>query len=444
MYTKQIKNYVENLSELRDFVESVSSFLTKATNDELEHSIGDLFPFVLALSKLNPELPPNDKGVQLLNKLYGEDITLVVNKDSKGNTQIGFKCKGQAGKRSSDAFSRFHRTLNRNRKLYNTALISLVSSAEWFVSQLIHEYYEKNRDASDIKDKMLSLGDLFQIGNIEDARKFLIDKKAESILRGDVLDWIGFFKKDLHLSMSYLELVENDLLEICKRRNVLVHNGGVVNSIYLNSLPKGYKSEFSLNEVITISEQYLEQSICCFELAFVLIGMELWKNQEPKSESRGNILTELAFSHIKAGRYKVGEQFAFFILNDRKLNSTFRSIAALNYWQALKWQNRFSEIEKQVQEADFSDKELKFELGRQVLLNNFDKALKLLPQAIKNESISVEAILNWPIFKEFRLDNRVLKIIKKQPEAKPAELNKLKSLPLKNTKVARKKISNRV
>lgn len=82
----------------------------------------------------------------------------------------------------------------------------------------------------------------------------------------------------------------------------------------------------------------------------------------------------------------------------------------------LKWQQRFDAVKKEIQDADFSDKDIKFELTRRVLLDDFDSALIILPKALETGSIERECIMEWPVFQEFCKDERVISIINPKPK----------------------------
>jgi len=72
--------------------------------------------------------------------------------------------------------------------------MSLISFSEWFLSQILHDYFEKFPEVADISEKTLTFQDLRDIGSIEDARRYLIESKIESILWGNFEDWLRLFK----------------------------------------------------------------------------------------------------------------------------------------------------------------------------------------------------------------------------------------------------------
>src|SRR5690606_3327362 len=134
--------------------------------------------------------------------------------------------------------------------LYKNSLISLLSSVEWFFSQILHFHYDKFPDSAGIKKKTLTLEDLKNFNNLRDAELYLIDDKIETILRGSFKDWIEVLRQELKLNLGYLDSIEDELIEVYQRRNVLVHNGGVVNSIYISKVSSKYRDGIVLGDGI--------------------------------------------------------------------------------------------------------------------------------------------------------------------------------------------------
>lgn len=116
--------------------------------------------------------------------------------------------------------------------LYQNSLISLVSAGEWFLSQILHSQFDQYPNSAGIADKTLKLSDLQTFENMEDAQQHLIEQRVEDVLRGSFEEWISFLKNQFKLEMGYIEKWQHKLVEIIQRRNLLVHNGGNINSIY--------------------------------------------------------------------------------------------------------------------------------------------------------------------------------------------------------------------
>lgn len=74
----------------------------------------------------------------------------------------------------------------------------------------------------------------------------------------------------------------------------------------------------------------------------------------------------------------------------------------MNYWQALKWQNKFDEVRKEVQDVDLSAKGGVYQLARLALLDDFAGFFKMLPSVLKSGQLKKQHLLEWPIFREVR------------------------------------------
>ena len=295
--------------------------------------------------------------------------------------------------------------------LYQNSLISLVSAGEWFLSQILHSQFDQYPYSAGIADKTLKLSDLQNFENMEDAQQYLIDQKVEDILRGSFEDWISFLKSQLKLEMGYIAQWQSQLVEIIQRRNLLVHNGGNINSIYRGKVApelQQYDSEDAPPK-LGVSEQYLKESINVFEKSFVLISAELWKKQNPKDESRSVVLNELAYQHLLSERWDIAESFSLFVKADNQTSEASRLTGLINYWQSVKWQGRFEEVKRDIEQEDLSAKQEIFRLSRFALLDDEGRFFRLLPQVFQNGRITIEDLHKWPLFRSMRQTNTYIK-----------------------------------
>jgi hypothetical protein len=300
--------------------------------------------------------------------------------------------------------------------LYRSALISLVSSAEWLVMQLIREYIKKYPDRAGIKDKTLTLGDLQGIGSIDEARSMLIQTRIDEVMFGSLEDWLKFLNKTMQLSMGYMDDRRDALLEIFQRRNVMVHNNGVVHTAYIKKVPPELRQGIDVNTTLPITPEYLQDAIDLVEYSFLLISAELWQDLDPPDENRCNVLTNVVIERLNSERWLVAEGASQFTKRDKQLSERSQLIGLINYWQTLKWQENFDMVRKDVEKADFSAKSGLFQLARFVLLDNFDKAYELLPTLVDTKALTVEQLQEWPLFREFRKDERVSTFVRSRSE----------------------------
>jgi hypothetical protein len=118
--------------------------------------------------------------------------------------------------------------------------------------------------------------------------------KVEEVLRGSFSDWLNDLKVRLKLSIGYAEPFLDELNEAMQRRNLLVHNGGEANTVYMARVPERLRKSVEIGDELFVSQEYLERCIRTFERVFLLIGAELWKKLAPKDEKRSSVLFDIS------------------------------------------------------------------------------------------------------------------------------------------------------
>lgn len=402
MFGKEILEFSRNLEGLRDFIELVDAHLEEKNMDALKEDPAAFAPLMLIMSKHYPdEFELDETKLERIKNRFGSNIEFI-EEEAESGKKFEIKLDEDGQKKFSSAMEKISKNQSRKSSLHQSSLVTIISYVEWFLAQLIHKYYDKHPDSIGLKDKQLSLNDLYEIGSIEDAKKYLIDTKVESVLRGSLNDWIKFLKEQMKLSMSYLDEYQDILVEACQRRNLYVHNGGVVNSIYLKNCTFKVNKQPDPGEKLSCDADYIESILTAFEKTFLLIAAELWKKNEPESEKRFKILNNMSYEHICNKRYDIGAALAFFLWGDKGQKESSRITAQINYWQAKKWSDDFTEARKDIERADFSAKDPLFILAKHVLLDEFDEAFNLLPDIIRSEKIDLVDIVEWPLFKNLR------------------------------------------
>lgn len=411
MFKKEILNFARSLDALRDFVDLIDPFLDEKHSEVLKNHTSALIPILIGLKKSNPELFSKlDISEEELRKRFGGEVEVIEELSAEENSNtITLKIGANKAEGFKDAVEKLAKAEKRKKLLYQSSLITLTNTAEWFLSQILHQYFDKYPEAVGARDKFYSLEDLKTFASIEDAKNHLVDTKIEDILRKGFLDWVIFLKEKVNLSMGYLNKDKEKIIEIYQRRNIVVHNGGKINSIYLSKVANELKQGKSIDDEVRIKREYLDKSISLVERIFILIAAELWKNQSPTDEARADILIELAFSYLLKERWNIAEGLSYFVMNDKHLSEKLQLYGKLNYWQSIKWQGRFDEIKDELEKADFSGKDSLVRLGYFALLDKTDDFFKLMPEVIKSESLSYEGVDIFPIFREMRKDERYVK-----------------------------------
>lgn len=408
MFIKYIENFQESIIGLRDFVELINPFLSEHGEKVAEEHEKDLKPIQLAhLRFLETDETIKQQYTDELKEIYDGDIDVEFIQDSdqdgapKSNKSIRFKMNGESLK-INEAIDKLVKTANQKELLYKNSLISLLSSVEWFFSQILHNHYDKFPDSAGIKKKTLTLEELKSFESLKDAENYLIDDKIESILRGSFKDWLDVLKLELSLKLPYISFFEDEMFEIYQRRNLLVHNGGTVNSIYLSKVADKYKQNLNIGDSISVSEAYLERAISLLHTTFTLIACELWKKLEPEKEDRCAVTMELSYEYLKKEKWDISEIASLFLIGDKKMPIASRTAAQLNYWLSKKNSGKFDDVKSEVKDADFSDKAKVFQVALHALRDEEKDFFQLLPNVLKTEELSPDEVMEFPIFSNMR------------------------------------------
>ncbi|WP_289022371.1 hypothetical protein [uncultured Salegentibacter sp.] len=230
----------------------------------------------------------------------------------------------------------------------------------------------------------------------------MIDQKIEEIFRGGFESWLSILKDEIKIKSNLAFKQKDQLIEIYQRRNLLVHNGGVVNSIYLTKVPAHLRKDIKIGDELEVTKDYLEDSICKIHLVFTLIASEIWKKIESKSETREEILNDIVYNNLLANRWDIAGGISEALWNDKENASAHRTIAQLNFWLCQKRQGDFDKIKDELMNADYSDKSLRYQMGLWGLQEDKNMFFGHLEDVIKSDEIKLEDILQFPILKEMR------------------------------------------
>lgn len=425
MYKKLLETFTFNIDGLRDFVDLIQPMLNDYHNKEFEKYDKAFEPIELA-RQIQNEIDENKK-IKLkerLKEIFNGEIevnTEEINdlEDKNKSKKITFQIKGDT-KKINEAFQFSKKSKLQKKLLYVNALFSLLSSAEWFYSQILHYFYDNNPNSAGIKKKTLTLEELKSFGSVNDAEKYLIDSKIEVLLRSSLTDWIDTLKEELGLKMGYLNLYIDELVELYQRRNLFVHNGGIVNSIYHS---KVNNCKYSIGEQLDVTEDYLDKAIDIIHVLFSLIACELWKKELPDDKDRAYFLMELSYSYLKKSKWEIAKLPNTFLSKDASQPTIPKTYAQLNCWLCDKKINGLEKIKAELFQQDFSDKTVVIQLALEALKENEDTFFELLPKAINSEELPLKYLFDFPILEEMRKSNKFHNFVLKNKKVKEYKEN---------------------
>lgn len=287
-------------------------------------------------------------------------------------------------------------------------MVALISEFDSFVSGLIRLFYETKPDALNASEKTLTLAELSEFGSIDAAREYIIEKEIESVLRKNHSDQFDWLEAKFGLPLRKDLAIWPDFIEITERRNLFVHNDGIVTRHYLLSCQKvgvplegikrGHRLEASL-------AYFAKAHDVVHELA-VKLGHVSWRKIVPteQEDADGDIGGRILYNLILHGRYELAIRFGEFASEHFKKGraDVNKRMLVINLAQAYKWGGNSQKALDILDKEDWTASNAEFQLAVATLRDNLPLALSLMRQLGAAERPGKSAYKQWPLFQELR------------------------------------------
>ncbi|WP_285006911.1 hypothetical protein [Lactococcus garvieae] len=300
------------------------------------------------------------------------------------------------------------------RLLNETSLITISNTFESLISNLISILVIKDKTVK-IQDKTLTFKQIEELGGLEEAKDYLIEKTVEDIMRGSQSHWLKYIGKNT--AKSFFDELEGEeeekFIDFFLKRNLIIHSNSKINKKYLTSCKKQYSEEQKQNLIgkrIAVNEEYLLENlkliyVMGLKSSYYVAKKNFSKNIKAISES----FQILAYENLEIEEYQVAYEIYNLLWKDKEnLTASAKMLLCINYMQSLKWTGKTKELEKLLKEEDFSLADNLHRMCINILEDNFEAAVREFEEVLKSKNddhISEISMINhfisWPIFKEF-------------------------------------------
>ena len=318
-------------------------------------------------------------------------IQFNVNDEAKskyGNTAMNIRL-------SAEEYNRYY-FMEKN--FNEQTLIMLIVKFETILSNVFRYIFEKYPNKY-LNKETLSYADILNIGegNIKD---YIIDTLVSNTMRESVNDWMKIFKSHGIDFAKYKKLLDR-FLEIHYRRNIVVHNGSFVNEPYLKGIEKTDLSKPKIGEFLYISRDYITHAFNVIECFLFTIFIECTKIQDKDEKKKYiDVLFDIGFDFLYNKEYVISE-FVFKTLEKQPLDENTLLMSKVNRWIAQKELYGLDKITEELNDCDFSAKDIKFRIAKDTILENYDMVVNNLEIVFPN-IFPAEVLLEWPLFLRFR------------------------------------------
>ncbi len=278
----------------------------------------------------------------------------------------------------------------------NNTLIMLITRFEEFVSDFIELLYREFPQKY-LYNQSITFVEIANIG-VEDVKEKIIAREIEKIMRDSFSSWFKLFEEH---KMNFDECTkEYEILkELYARRNVLVHNSGIVNDSYIKSVTH---SRYEIGEQLYADELYLNKAFEAIRTIIFCILIEGVRiNKETATECIEDIF-EKAFEELVAGNFNACNTIFYVLSKNPFADEITKHLAKVNYWIAKAEISGADSIKEEVQKFDVSALDKSFLMAKCVLLQKYDEANSVINELYDKKELPFYAIEKWPLFKGYR------------------------------------------
>lgn len=347
-------------------------------------------------------------------------IDIIEEKKSDGSTKIRYEIKDRALlvnagfeldiHKARRAFSKFAEmpTIHAN----NT-LITLITRFEDFISRLISCVY-KMYPQQYLDKQTISFSEIVDCG-VNEIREKIVYREVDAMMRKSYTEWFKLFEGH-GFSFTSCKTEMDDLKEIYARRNIIVHNEGKVNDIYLKNTGK---TNAKIGEVLDVDRTYLKKAFHTIRIIVFSIMIEATKIVQSDKDEYLYSIFSIAFELLKQREYMLCKHVFCAIKQNKYGSESTRKLSQVNYWLAQKGLNGIKSIEDEVRKFDVSALSKEFSMAKQLLLDNYDEATALVTELFDKGDVTANVLQEWPLF----IDYRETEQYKAFQQAHPDEFN---------------------
>jgi hypothetical protein len=401
--------------------DSASAPAEVAAKEKPEHEKANPFEsalrrYLTKIDSLASTLPLALSAIQAAQKTSAETLRKFMDENTEKITRDGVEYLTI----KSDHWLRFNKLTGRREKFAiasetvpSSFLVSLVSQFDAFVGDLIEVLFEAKPETLNASEKPLTFGELLEFGSIEEARRFIIEKEIESVLRKSHTEQFDWLEKRFGLPLRRGLASWSEFIEITERRNLLVHTDGAISNQYLvvcKTHGVALDPSAKVGHKLRVPHKYFERAyFVMFEIGAKLAHV-LWRKLLPEVRVVADSnLSNVCYELLEDERYDLARElldFATCVLKEHSSDEVRRRLI-VNRAQAYKWLGEQSKAAEIMSAEDWSASSDMFRLAEAVIRDDFVTAARFMERV--GTSTEKAFYRDWPLFKEFRKSEQFAK-----------------------------------
>lgn len=303
-------------------------------------------------------------------------------------------------------------------------VLALISQFDAFLGRLLRVIFLLRPELMTTSERSLTLSQLLDLGTIESATEYLLEKEIETVLRKSHTEQFSWMENKF--SVKLREGLDSwpTFIELTERRNLFAHSNGIVSDQYL-AVCRNNAVQLATDCIrgfeLTVDPKYFKCAYRCIYEIGIKLSQVLWRKlRSDQLEAADNNLIGLTYDLLVAGKNKLACKILDFACVTLKKHASehCRLVMTINRAQAYKWAGNADKCRSILDGQDWSACGPEFHLSNAVLRDDFETAAKIMRSIGAKGRLRETDYQEWPLFKDFR-NSEVFKSVYKEVFEEP-------------------------
>lgn len=288
-------------------------------------------------------------------------------------------------------------------------LLGLISAFDGFLASLLKAVINKHEEIVLTSQKQLTFKELSAFSSIEEARTTIIEREVEAVIRKSHHDQFDWMQTHLNVELKKGLSVWPSFIEICERRNLLTHTGGLVSDQYIKICRENKCNIAGVRagDKLAVDTDYFSEAVRVVSEISLKLAYVLWRKFDEKNKQVADAtFNEQCMNLIADRSYKLAEALLLFSHKVHGLTDSVRRMMVVNLANAMRLQGRVDDARKVLDAEDWSAANDDFQMCVAAVREDTEKIFELMESLGKR--FDADNYRTWPVFHRIRRDPRFI------------------------------------
>jgi hypothetical protein len=299
--------------------------------------------------------------------------------------------------------------------LQKSLFTQLFSEFDAFLGRLLKAVYLGREELLKGISKEITFSDLLEFENLNAVKLSMLEKEVETFRRDSYVEQFSNLEKKFGLKLkAFPEWTE--FVEISQRRNILVHNAGIVSNQYLQLCDKEghkFKNRPEIGDALLPDPEYFSRATIVISKVAFMLTHTLWRKLFPDEvRSQQEAANRALYELLSEQRWNTATEISKFCITEpmiKEIEEITLRIRYVNSAIARKFSGDEAGCKECLEKLDWGASFRDFRLAIAVLNDDFETAAGLMRLIGKNgEMVDELAYHQWPLFYKFRESSEFL------------------------------------